>query len=113
MEALLVGTDPEITALERFRKENAVLFRKNDAKLLLHLSLVMACLAASTFLIPATPSILIKMLAGCVSAFFIFLSSPMPPSAAPATHGPISTTTRDRFMRPMLTIAWERSVTLR
>lgn len=62
----------EETELQRFRSENRDLFQKDDLKLFIHLTLVCALLANSTLLAVVTPSILLKMVFGAVSAFFWF-----------------------------------------
>ncbi len=72
MDTSLIGTESEIAGLERFRKDNPSLFKKNDRDLTRHLATVFACLTLSTCFILTSPFVLLKMVGGVVSAFFIF-----------------------------------------
>ena len=62
----------ETRSLERFRRENPGLFKKEDAKLFLHLGTVLSLLALSTTAIILTPLVGLKILLGCVSAYLWF-----------------------------------------
>lgn len=66
------ATEREETALEGFRAGCRYLFRKNDARLFLHLASVISLLTVGTVLVVSLPWIPLKVLSGAANAFLWF-----------------------------------------
>lgn len=62
----------EILAIERFRRENPGLFKREDRRLFVHLGIVLGPLIALTGILVSSPSVPLKILAGMASAFLWF-----------------------------------------
>jgi fatty acid desaturase len=62
----------ENKALERFRSENADLFKKNDRQLAMHLGIVLSLLILFTSLVIVTPLLFVKIVFGVANAFLLF-----------------------------------------
>ena len=72
LPAEYTATDQENSALDRFRAAHRDLFRKNDARLFLHLGSVISVLIFGTLLVISVPWIFLKILIGTVNAFLWF-----------------------------------------